>query len=75
MEKGHTAKRYVSVWPREAVNNAGEEAIAMDGTLLWELMSNWGNYLGRWRDYLPIDIRLSHLVTSVHGGAARDEIR
>jgi hypothetical protein len=35
MEKGHTAKRYVSVWPREAVNNAGEEAIAIDGALLW----------------------------------------
>lgn len=34
MEKGQTARRYVSVWPREAVNNAGDEAIAIDGALL-----------------------------------------
>lgn len=27
IEKGQTANKYVSVWPREAVNNAGGEAI------------------------------------------------
>jgi hypothetical protein len=35
MEKGQTASRYVSVWAREAVNNAGEEAIAIARALLW----------------------------------------
>lgn len=44
MEKGQTASRYVSVWPREAVNNAGDEAIAIYGALLWLFDGgNWGN--------------------------------
>jgi len=33
MEKGHTANIYVSVWVREAVNKAGDEAISGDGAL------------------------------------------
>lgn len=34
MEKGQTASKYVKVWPLEAVNNAGDEAITGDRALL-----------------------------------------
>lgn len=74
MEKGQTARRYVSVWPREAVNNAGDEAIAIDGALLCLFDGELGGNESGSTGFLG-DRRLSQLVTSLISGVARDAIR
>lgn len=70
MEKGQTARRYVNVWLREAVNNAGDDAIAIDRALLClfdgrelEGESEFGEY----GIMLAID-DLARLVTSLMAG-------
>lgn len=79
MEKGQTASRYVSVWAREAVNNAGEEAIAMARALLLvieeELAKRDGD--GGITDY-PRRCPDRPIVSAGYvadGGATRDSIR